>query len=60
MNTDLFEIGFFSIMFIILISLAIFVGWEVRGQIEYSELDNIVMVKRCGKDIFIENTNTGR
>lgn len=55
MKTDLFEIGFFSMMFILLISLAIYVGWEVRGQIESSKLDNIVMVKRCGQKLITEH-----
>lgn len=55
MKTNLFEIGFFSFLFVLLISLALYVGWEVRGQLESNKLDNVVMVKRCGNKLVTEH-----
>lgn len=51
MKNDIFTIAFFSFAMIILITLALFTGYEVGKQVNNDPLDNIIQIKRCGKVI---------
>lgn len=51
MKNDILTVAFMSFMLIILITLAIYTGYEVGKQVNNNPLDNIIQIKRCGKVI---------
>ena len=55
MKDDIFEWGFVFIAVVLLITLALYVGYSVGvGATSTCKADNIVMVKRCGKKVVYE------
>ena len=47
----IFEWGFFSMIIILLISLTLFIGYEIGINLNSDRIDDIIVVKRCGKKI---------
>ena len=47
----IFEWGFFSMITILLISISMFVGYQIGTIVDSDRINDIIVVKRCGKKI---------
>ena len=45
---DLFSLGFFSGITILLISICLGIGIDIGKSLERSKMDNIIIIEKCG------------